>query len=91
MNGLEVLLCVVLAVGMLTITVALVIANDKHKECRYQELTHEQKGEELYKALSKNSSANLIQIRLVELDEVLDLNTVSEDYRKVLLHDDKDL
>lgn len=37
MNGLEVLLCIVLAVSMLTITVALVIANDKQKHTRYEE------------------------------------------------------
>lgn len=37
MNGLEVFLCVILAVSMLTITVALVIANDKQKHTRYEQ------------------------------------------------------
>jgi len=32
-----------------------------------------------------------MNIRIIGLGEVLDLDTVSEDYRNVLLHDDSDL
>lgn len=37
MNGVEVLICIVIAVSMLTLAALLVKYNDEHKECRYDD------------------------------------------------------